>query len=110
MNVITLLGRLCSDVDVRNTSTGKVLAKARIAAKDWQKTVFVDLTLWGPRAEAFAKYHEKGDMCCVSGRLSMDEWEDRNGGKRSKLYVTVNDWSFTGSKKGETPGKEEVPF
>jgi single-strand DNA-binding protein len=107
MNVITLMGRLCTDVELRNTSGGKVVGKARIAAKDWKKTVFTDLTLWGPRAEAFAKYHSKGDMVCVSGRLSMDEWES-DGKKRSKLYVTVNEWSFTGSK-GESPG-EEPPF
>lgn len=108
MNVVTVMGRLTRDVESRTTTTGKELAKTALAIKDWKKVVFVDITLWGPRAAAFAKYHKKGDMACVTGRLSMDEWEDSEGRKRKKLYITVGDWSFTG--QGETPGKEEVPF
>lgn len=106
MNKVTLLGNLVRDCEVRTTNSGKTVVSATIAVNRKSSsgkdvTAFVDLTLWEKRGEAFAKFHGKGTRALVHGRLDMDKWEDKDTGKpRSKLFVTVDDWSFV-SNSGE---------
>lgn len=99
MNVVGIVGRLTRDPDLRRTSDGTSVANCTVAVDDRGKTVFVDVTIWDKRAEAFAKYHKRGDMCAIEGHLTMDKWEDRETKKkRTKLKVTCDSWSFTRNK------------
>jgi single-strand DNA-binding protein len=60
-------------------------------------TTFVDVTMFGKRGEAFARFHGKGKPAFIEGKLRLDSWEDKNGGgKRSKLYVVADSWEFCG--------------
>ncbi len=63
---------------------------------DWEDfPQYVDLSLFGRRAEALAQYLTKGTKVAIEGRLHYSSWEDRNGGgKRSKLDVTVDEVEF----------------
>ena len=74
---------------------------------DKKKPCFADVTMFGKRGEAFAKFHEKGSPCFIEGDLRFDQWEDKKTGeKRSKLYIVGNEWQFVGSKK-DRPADEE---
>ena len=106
-NRVILMGNLTRDPEVRFTNSGQAICKVGLAVnrrfKDSQtdqwkeEPTFVDVTIWGKRGEAFAKFHTKGKPAFVEGELRLDTWEDKNGGgKRSKLYVVADNWEFVG--------------
>ena len=109
-NRVILMGNLTRDPEVRFTSSGMAVCNIGMAVnrriKDQQteqwreEPTFVDVTIFGKRGEAFAKFHTKGKPAFVEGELRYDTWEDKNGGgKRSKLYVVGNTWEFVGGGK-----------
>lgn len=71
-----------------------------------EDTLFIDCELWGPRGEAFARFHSKGDAAHLDGKLKLDEWED-NGAKRSKIKLRVDGFAFVGGGKGK---QDEAPM
>ncbi len=119
-NKVILMGNLTRDPEVRHTSGANAMAICKFglavnrrfkdgASGEWkEEPTFVDVTIFGARAEAFAKYHSKGKPAFVEGELRLDTWEDKNGGgKRSKLYVVANQWEFVGGGRGEGSGGGE---
>ncbi len=111
-NKVILMGNLTRDPEVRMTANNTAICKFGIAVNrrfkdgttgEWkEEPTFVDVTIFGARAEPFAKYHTKGKACFIEGELRLDTWEDKNGGgKRSKLYVVANQWEFVGGGRGE---------
>ena len=114
-NRVILMGNLTRDPEVRFTSSGMAVCNIGLAVnrrvKDQQteqwreEPTFVDVTIFGKRGEAFAKFHTKGKAAFIEGELRYDTWEDKNGGgKRSKLYVVGNTWEFVGSSGREGGG------
>jgi single-strand DNA-binding protein len=110
VNKVILAGCLGRDPEVRYTSSGTAVANTSIAVsrrfksgEDWkEETTWVDLEVWGARAESFAEYMHKGKPCYIEGYLKLDQWEDKNTKqKRTKLKVTVDQWQFVESKKKE---------
>jgi len=105
-NKVILMGNLTRDPEVRFTQSGMAVVGVGMAVNErfkgsdgeWQdRATFVDVTIWGKRGEAFAKYHKKGRPAFIEGRLRLDTWEDKQGGgKRSKLYVVADNWEFVG--------------
>lgn len=119
LNVVTLVGRLTRDVEVRyvgekNTAVASVgLAVNGRRNGDHEEVTFVDLTLWGQTAEVAAEYAGKGKQIAITGRLKLETWE-KEGEKRSKLVVVVENLQLLGSKGGneaapESQGGEEAP-
>ncbi len=118
-NRVILMGNLTRDPEVRFTNTGMAVCKIGLAVnrrfKDSQtdqwreEPTFVDVTIFGKRGEAFAKFHTKGKPAFVEGELRLDTWEDKNGGgKRSKLYVVGNNWEFVGAGRDGGAGAESM--
>jgi len=108
MNKVFFSGRLCRDPDSRRTGGGDSVVNVTLAQDTKRKgaggewvdgdPIFLDVIVWGARGEAFAKFHKKGDMAVVEGRLRLDQWEDKaTGTKRSKLRVDCSDWHFANS-------------
>src|SRR5690349_5609141 len=117
-NKVILMGNLTRDPEVRFTANQMAICKFGMAVNrrfkdaasgEWkEEPTFVDVTIFGSRAEPFAKYHSKGKPCFIEGELRLDTWEDKNGGgKRSKLYVVANQWEFVGGGRGEGQGSGE---
>ena len=116
-NKVILIGNLTRDVEVRYTPTGMAVADVSLAVnesykgKDGQKvdsTVFVECTLWGKTAELAGQYLAKGKPVMFEGRLKLDQWDDKETGKkRSKLGVTVESMQFLGSPSGGKDAPQE---
>ena len=64
------------------------------------ETCFVELKVFGRQAETINQYMSKGRPLLVEGRLKYDQWEGKDGGKRSKLYVVADSFQFLGSPSG----------
>ena len=98
MNSVQLYGHLTSDVELRHTSNGSVVANFGLAMNRryrqddevMQETTFVDLTAFNRTAEVANDYLAKGRPVMIEGRLRFRSWDTENGAKRSKLEVVVN--------------------
>ncbi len=110
-NKVILMGNLTRDVELKNVGNDQSVAKFGLAvnrrfkdSKGEQKeeTTFVDCECWGKTAQTIAKNFTKGKPIHIDGRLKLDQWQDKDGGNRSKLMVVVNDFTFVGNKSGET--------
>ncbi len=107
-NKVILMGNLTREPELRFIPSGTAVCNVGLAVNrrykshesgEWKDEVsFIDLTIWGKRGEAFAKYHTKGKPAFVEGYLRMETWDDKQtGARRSKLTVTVENWEFVGS-------------
>lgn len=106
INKVHFAGCLVRDPDLRHTPSGTPVCNVTLAqnsrVKDPQSgrwvdgdPIFVDFAIWGKRGEAFEKYHKKGDLTYIEGKLRFDTWDDRRtGDKRSKLKVDADHWEF----------------
>ena len=109
-NRVILLGNLARDIELRYTTSRMAVCQNAIAVNDRRKnasgewideTSFVDVTFFGRTAEVVSEYLAKGSPIFVEGRLKQDTWE-KDGQKRSKLYVIVDRMQLLG---GKTDGK-----
>ncbi len=115
-NRVILMGNLTRDPETRFTNSGTAVVNVGLAVNErfqsadgqWQdRPTFIDVTFFGKRGEAFAKFHSKGKPAFLEGKLRLDTWEEKNGGgKRSKLYVVADNWEFVGGREGG-PGANE---
>lgn len=118
-NKVILMGNLTRKPEVRYTQSGQAACKVGLAVNrrwkdqsgEWREdATFVDITIWGKRGEAFAKYHDKGRPAFIEGRLQLSTWQDKQSGeKRSKLEVIGESWEFVGGggRGGQDGGDEE---
>ncbi len=90
-NSCTFIGRLTRDPDLKFIAgSGKAVCNVSVAVadeydpKNSDKTYFVNAQLWGKSAEFAANYITKGELVAISGNMSTDKWEDKDGNKRSK--------------------------
>jgi single-strand DNA-binding protein len=109
-NKIILMGNLTRDCETRFAGNGTAIVKFGLAVNrrfqdadgNWkEQPTFVDVTIFGKRGEAFARFHGKGKQALIEGQLRMDTWDDKQTGqKRSKLYVVADSWEFVGPAGG----------
>ena len=108
-NKVILMGNLTRDPDYRVTANGHQICKLGVAVnrrfttKSGEKrdeTTFVDVDSFGPQAETISKFFSKGRAILIEGRLHMDEWENPQGERRSKLLVHLESFSFVNDGQG----------
>ena len=113
MNNISLIGRLTKDVELKYTPDGKAVTRCSVAVNDGygekQIVSFIDIQLWGKTAENVAQYCKKGDRIGITGSIRQDRWEDKEGGKRSRVYINASRVEFLGTKKKEDKAEEAEP-
>ena len=112
LNKVLLIGNLTRDPEVRMMSNGRPVCNFGLALnrsyKDSdgnrkEETTFVDVECFGPRAEAVGRFFSKGRSIFVEGRLKLDQWESKEGEKRSALRVVLDNSEFVDSKQ-DGPG------
>lgn len=123
INRVCITGNLTRDPEMRATPGGTQIMQFGVAVNDrrknqqtgqWEdKPNFVDVVVFGNRAQALSARLSKGQKVAVSGRLSWSSWQARDGSKRSKLEVVADDVEFM-SRPAQGPAPdaydEEVPF
>ena len=114
-NKVFLMGNLTRDPQLKYTQSQMAVCdfglainrKMRLASGEMkEETTFVDVTAWGKQGEAISKYVTKGRPLFVEGRLTLDQWQDKDGQKRSKLRVTLEKFEFldSGGRGGAAQG------
>lgn len=96
----TITGNLTRDIELKATSTGRMVASFSIAVskrvqRDGQwidgPTSYFDVTAWGTLAENVAASAAKGTKVIVTGRLEQQSWDGPDGSKKSKVIVVADD-------------------
>jgi single-strand DNA-binding protein len=116
--VITLVGNLVDDPELRFTPSGAAVANFRIAstprqfdrqANEWKdgEALFLTCNDWRQTAENVAESLTKGMKVIVQGRLKQRSYETREGEKRTVFEVEVDEvgpcLTFATAKVNRTP-------
>src|SRR5215469_16884314 len=110
LNKVMLIGRLTRDPEVRTFANGGKVANIGFAVNNRKKNpqtgqwedepVFLDLKAFNREtgrklADVVEQYLRKGMQVYFEGRLTVEEWEDKNGGgKRKAVKIVVDDFQF----------------
>ena len=110
-NRVILMGNLTHDPEVRQAQNGTYITKAGLAVNErmpdgqggWKEEAsFIDVVIFGKRAEAFGRYLRKGRSVLIEGKLRQSRWQDKETQQnRSKLEVIVDNWEFVGGGREE---------
>ncbi|MBF2072517.1 MAG: single-stranded DNA-binding protein [Synechococcales cyanobacterium C42_A2020_086] len=111
LNVVTLVGRVGGDPDVKYFESGAVKCSLTLAVKRLSRNSdepdWFNLELWGKPAETAANYVRKGSLIGISGALKFDHWQDRNtGANRSRPIIRVDRLDLLGSKRDNDAASE----
>jgi len=105
-NKVILAGNLTKDITLSYTANETAVAASGIAVnrkwKDKEEVMFLDIVCFGKQAETLSKYCSKGSPILLEGRLTLDQWQDKNGNNRSKHKMVVESFQFL-SKAEEAP-------
>lgn len=109
LNVVTLVGRVGGDPDVKFFESGSVVCNLTLAVdrrtRNSDQPDWFNLELWGKTAQVAADYVRKGSLIGVSGALKFESWQDRNtGAARSKPVIRVDRLELLGSKRDNDAG------
>jgi len=100
--VITVVGNLVDDPELRFTPSGAAVAKFRVAStprtfdrqtNEWKdgESLFLTCSVWRQAAENVAESLTKGTRVVVQGRLKQRSYEDREGIKRTVYELDVDE-------------------
>ena len=115
INMVTVVGRLTKDPELKYTNSGTAVAKYSIAVNrkkrngdNWEDEVsYFDVVVWGKQGEAIQQYLNKGKQIAISGELRQNRWE-QDGQKRSKVEIIANNVQLLGGdKSGQQSGNQE---
>lgn len=110
INRVIISGNLTRDPELRSTASGMAVLSMGVAVNDRRRNQqtgewedypnFVDCTMFGSRAESLSRFLSKGTKVTIEGKLRWSQWE-RDGQKRSKLEVVVDDVEFMSSRNSQ---------
>src|SRR5690625_913229 len=100
--VITVVGNLTADPELRFTPSGAAVASFTVAstprtfdrqANEWKdgETLFLRCSVWREAAENVAESLAKGNRVIVQGRLVQRSFETREGEKRTVVEMQVDE-------------------
>ena len=116
INKVIITGNLTREPELRSTASGMAILNLGVAVNDRRKDPksgewgdyanFIDCVMFGTRAESISNYLHKGIKVAIDGKLRWSQWE-REGQKRSKVEVTVDDIEIL-TPKGEQPNSPQA--
>ncbi|MEV6198488.1 single-stranded DNA-binding protein [Streptomyces sp. NPDC051771] len=100
--VITVVGNLVDDPELRFTPSGAAVAKFRVAStprtfdrqtNEWKdgESLFLTCSVWRQAAENVAESLQRGMRVVVQGRLKQRSYEDNQGVKRTVFELDVEE-------------------
>ncbi len=97
INQVIISGNIVQDAVIKHVGDKKTpVTTLRIANNQsyrdkenkWQeKATFLDVEVWGSRAEKGEKYYKKGIPIIIEGNLKENQWEDKDGNRHSKILI-----------------------
>jgi single-strand DNA-binding protein len=122
LNKVMLIGRLTRDPEVRTFSNGGKVAKIGFAVNNRKKDqatgqwvddpVYLDIDAFNREtgrklADLVEQYLKKGHQAYIEGNLVLDQWTDKDGQKRSKLKIVLQDVQFLEPRQDGGEGRPQ---
>ena len=107
MNNVILIGRLCKDVEIKNTEN-TTIGRYTLAVDRYGKDKgadFIPCVCFGKNADFAEKYLKKGMKIAVEGRIQTGSYTNKDGNKVYTTDVIVNAHHFC---EGKTASTEET--
>jgi single-strand DNA-binding protein len=100
--VITVVGNLTDDPELRFTPSGAAVANFTVAStprtfdrqtNEWKdgETLFLRCSIWRQAAENVAESLQKGMRVIAQGRLRQRSYQDREGNQRTSIELEVDE-------------------
>lgn len=113
MNNIVLIGRLVNDPELKYVGeSNNPVTNFRIAVSRNYKTKdgivesdFINIEIWGKKAETCGQYLQKGRLIAVDGCLRIDKYKTPEGDNKSITKVRANDIKFLDNTSKKTNNK-----
>ena len=117
INRVNISGNLTRDPELRATASGSQILSFGVAVNDRRRNQqtgewedypnFVDCVVFGARAEPLSRFLSKGTKVAVEGKLRYSSWETKDGQRRSKLEVVVDEVEFLSSRNQQGGGYQQ---
>lgn len=113
-NKIVLVGNLTRDPEIRYIQSGAAVTKFSLAinrrSKQGDETMFIDVVAWDKLGEICNTYLKKGMSTLVEGRLSIRNYETKEGEKRKSIEVVATEMQMLDSKGGRSPSGDNGSY
>lgn len=109
-NKVQLIGNLGQTPEIISFENGNKLAKIRLATNEVYKNAegekvesvqWHNAIAWGKQAEVIEKYVTKGQEIALEGKLVTRSYENKEGEKRTKTEIQINELLMLGRKEEE---------
>jgi single-strand DNA-binding protein len=119
INNVSLVARLTAKPELKGANSNVLPLRLAFTTREKQgeewsdKSNYVDAVLYGRQAETMARFLDKGSRIAISGELGWQEWQAKDGSKRSRVQVVVRsiqlmDPKQQGSTSGESNARQIV--
>lgn len=112
INRVNISGNLTRNPELRATASGTQILSFGVAVNDRRRNSqtgewedypnYVDCVVFGARADALSRFLSKGSKVAIEGKLRYSSWESKDGQRRSKLEVVVDEVEFL-NPRGQQP-------
>ena len=122
INRVVISGNLTRDAELRVLPSGTPVLSLGVAVNDRRKNAqsgewedypnYIDCSMFGTRAERISSYLTKGTKVAIEGKLRYSSWTSKDGQKRSKVEVVVDEIEFMssrGQQGGYQPQAQSAP-
>jgi single-strand DNA-binding protein len=127
LNRVEIIGHIGRDPETRRTPNGTAVCKFSVATSErWtdkasgekkEHTEWHGVQAWGKQAEICDEYVAKGMLVYVSGSLRTNEWEDKEGVRRSRTEINADKVLFLSKTEkraqqqdSPAPDDDDIPF
>ncbi|MHC1728555.1 MAG: single-stranded DNA-binding protein [Syntrophobacteraceae bacterium] len=117
-NVVSIIGHLGADPEIKYTPSGTCIANLRLAVNEHRKnqatgestqqTHWFTAVAFGKTAEVVANFCNKGGKIGIIGKLVQREWQPAEGPKRSVVEIRVDSIELLNSQNqqnGQSQGQ-----
>ncbi len=108
-NRVILMGNLTRDPELKTLPSQTVVCDFALAVnRRWkdssgearEEVLFIDCAAFGKTGQTIAESLTKGRPIHVEGHLRLEQWEQEDGQRRSKIRVVVEQFRFVDRKPG----------
>jgi single-strand DNA-binding protein len=113
MNVVSLIGNLATDVELKEVGQEKHVAGFLLAIDRPSKdggADFVHISVWDRQGALCSEYLAKGKRIGLEGRLRSRSWDAEDGSRRSAIEVVAHRVEFLSPPEAGTPPDADIPF
>lgn len=113
LNRATLIGRVGKDAETQFLPSGHQVTKFSVAtSREWkdkqgakqEETTWHNVVVWGKVAEVAAQYVKKGMLVFLEGRISVRDYQGKDGGQRRAFEIVAEQMKFLSRNDGARAG------